>query len=124
MSFAAQSLDAAPPGASVRFRLAVHIAQAVLAVPGVVALDPGRSGLDVTAERAGRISGVRCTAGPSGGYDVTVRLVSALVALEPLGVAVRAAAASAAALVGVTLERVDVHVADVVATPVPVAVGP
>jgi pimeloyl-ACP methyl ester carboxylesterase len=105
---------ATTPGESERVRLARATRDAALRVPGVVGADAGALGGFMTAAGDGeRLEGVTCVAAPGGGYDVSLRLVCDLVALQPLGERVRAAAGKAAAKAGITLGSVSVHVAEI-----------
>lgn len=98
---------------SARLRLARLAYVTALGVPGVVGTDTGQGGRIVTQERDVRVDGVLCVAAPGGGYEVALRLVCGLVPLHPLADAVRSAVIGAAAVAGLPLERVDVHIATV-----------
>lgn len=101
------------PLASERFRLA-RLARAVaLGVPGVVGTDAGPVGLFVTESGGERVEGVMCVAAQDGGYDVSLRLVCALVPLMTLGERIRTALQSAARRAEIPLQSVNVHVAAV-----------
>lgn len=104
----------APPSVSERFRLATLAREAALLVPGVVDTDSGPLGLFVSVGGGRRLEGVVCSATKSGGYDVSLRLTCRMVPLLPLGEQVRAAVQSAALAAGTQLERVTVHVGDIV----------
>jgi hypothetical protein len=97
-----------------RFRLARVARDAALSVPGVVATDPGRTGMFVTLDGAGRVEGVICVAAPEGGYDLSLRLMCAFVSLPALGEAVKAAVRAAAAGSGLAAATVSVHIAEIV----------
>jgi hypothetical protein len=104
---------ATTPGESERVRLARAARDAALRVPGVVGADAGPLGAFMTGAGDGeRLEGVTCVAAPGDGYDVSLRLVCALVALQPLGERVRAAVGKAAASARIKLESVSVHVAE------------
>ncbi len=111
------SLSADPepglPGAagSERFRLARLARDAALRVPGVIGTDIGPMGSFITAGGGERLEGVICAATRDGGYEVSLRLVCALVPLPALGELVKHAVTRSASLAGIPLDRVDVHVA-------------
>lgn len=109
---ASQRVDPAS-AASARMQLAQLAYVTALGVPGVARTDAGEGGLIATQERDVRIDGVLCVAAPGGGYEVALRLVCGLVPLHPLAAAVRAAVIRAAAVAGLPLDRVDVHIAAV-----------
>lgn len=102
-----------PQVGSERFGLARLAREATLRVPGVVRTDPGPTGLFVTVGGGERLEGVRCVATKEGGYEISLRLVCALVPLPQLGDRVKAAVLSTAAKAGIALESVSVHVAAV-----------
>lgn len=102
------------PIPSERFRLARLAREASLRVPGVLATDTGPMGLFITVGGGQRLEGVVCVAA-EGGYEVSLRLVCALVPLPQLGEQVTAAVTSSAARAGIPLESVSVHVAAVAA---------
>jgi hypothetical protein len=96
-----------------RVRLARAARWAVLSVPGVRGTDAGPAGMFVTGAGDGeRLEGITCVAAPEGGYEVSLRLTAALVALYPLGERVRAAVREVASQAGVELATVSVHFAD------------
>lgn len=100
-------------GDSERIRLARAARAAALGVPGVLGAIAGPLGAVVTETSAGdRLEGVSCVAAPTGGYDVSLRLVCSLVALHPLGDAVRGAVMRAAAIAGLRVQGVSVHFAE------------
>jgi len=105
--------------ASERFRLARLARGAALGVPGALGTDVGPAGLFITESGGERLEGVMCVATKSGGYDVSLRLVCALVPLLPLGERVRTAVESGAARAGIGLDSVSVHVAAVAGIEVP-----
>lgn len=118
MSVAGGPAGASPPvgpasAESARMRLARLAHVTALGVPGVIGTDAGEGGRIATHERDVRIDGVLCVAAPGGGYEVALRLVCGLVPLHPLAAAVRAAVIRAAAVAGLPLDRVDVHIATV-----------
>lgn len=102
------------PIPSERFRLARLARETALRVPGVVATDTGPMGLFITVGGGQRLEGVVCAAA-KGGYEVSLRLVCALVSLPQLGKEVTAAVTASAAQAGIPLECVNVHVAAVAA---------
>jgi hypothetical protein len=100
-------------GESDRIRLARVALTAALGMPGVLAAQAGPLGTPVTETSAGeRLEGVSCVAAPAGGYDVSLRIICGLVALQPLGERIRAAVMRAAAIAGITVQSVSVHFAD------------
>ncbi len=100
-----------PADGSERFRLARLAREAALRVPGVVTTDTGPMGLFVTVGGGERLEGVICAATPEGGYEVSLRLVCELVPLLALGEQVKHAVTRTAALSGIGLASIDVHVA-------------
>lgn len=105
----------AAPVASERFRLARLARDAALRVPGVVGTDTGRIGMFLTVGGGERLEGVLCVAAKNGGYEVTLRLVCALVPLLELSEQVKAAVRRTAARAGIVLESVSVVVAELAA---------
>jgi hypothetical protein len=105
---------AAPsPDRSERARLARLARAAALLVPGVVGTDPGSTGLCFTASGGERVDGVTCVAAGAGGYEVSLCLVCRLVALRALGDQVSAAVRRAAAVAGIAVDVIHVHVVDI-----------
>lgn len=102
------------PIPSERFRLARLAREASLRVPGVVGTDTGPMGLFITVGGGQRLEGVVCVSA-KGGYEVSLRLVCALVPLPPLAEQVTAAVTASAAEAGLPLESVSLHVAAVAA---------
>jgi hypothetical protein len=98
---------------SERVRLARLARDAALRVPGVMTTDAGPIGMFITVGGGERLEGVTCVATNSGAYEVTLRLVCALVPLVPLGERIKALVASTAAKAGIELESVSVQVAAV-----------
>jgi hypothetical protein len=88
---------------------------AALRVPGVMRTDAGPDGRWITAGGGERIEGVTCTAATDGGYEVSLRLVCAIVPLPRLADQVRRAVAADAARRRIAVAKVCVHVADLVA---------
>ncbi len=86
---------------------------AALAVDGVLGLDAGPTELFMTAGGGVRVGGVRSVAAPEGGFEVTLRLVCALVPLPALADRVREAVTRHITGVGDELQSVTVVVADV-----------
>lgn len=105
---------APPPTPRVAFATAAR--QAVLAVPGVVALDPPPPG----SGRHETVPGLTVLPQAGGAHRVGVRLTAALVPLLPLAEAVRGAVHGAAFATGVPVGAVDVTV-ERLAAPVPEA---
>lgn len=105
----------AAPIASERSRLARLARDAALRVPGVVGTDTGPIGLFITVGGGERLEGVLCVAAKNGGYDVTLRLVCALVPLLELSEQVKAAVNQTAGRAGIPLESVSVYVAELAA---------
>jgi hypothetical protein len=100
-------------GESDRVRLAGVALTAALGVPGVLAAQTDPLGTRVTETSAGeRLEGVSCVAAPGVGYDVLLRLICGLVALQPLGERIRAAVMRAAAIAGITVQSVSVYFAE------------
>jgi hypothetical protein len=106
-----QPVNMPPVAGSERFRLARLARDAALRVPGVLGTDTGPMGLFVTVDGGQRVEGVMCMATSGDGYEVSLRLVCALVPLLTLGELVRTAVRRTAALAGIELESVSVHVA-------------
>jgi len=106
-----QTVNTSTAVGSERFRLARLTRDAALRVPGVLDTDTGPMGLFVTVDGAQRVEGVMCMATSGDGYEVSLRLVCALVPLLALGELVRAAVRRTAAVAGIELESVSVHVA-------------
>ena len=104
-----------PASASVRLHLAAVARAAALATRGVVGLEAGPAGMSMTASAGLRVDGVVCVALPDGRYQVSVHLVAGMVALHPLGDAVRARVERDVAVVGLAdrLGPVDIAVEDV-----------
>lgn len=98
-----------------RLRLAALASAAALATRGVVGLDAGRTGMQVTASAGLRVDGVVCTALGDGRYHMSVHLVAGMVALRPLADSVRTRVAREVALAGLAdrLGPVDIAVEDV-----------
>lgn len=59
-----------------------------------------------------RLEGITCVAAPEGGYEVSLRVTAALVALYPLGQRVRVAVRRVANHAEIELASVSVHFAD------------
>ncbi|MFZ0385953.1 MAG: hypothetical protein WAL22_09835 [Solirubrobacteraceae bacterium] len=77
-------------------------------------MDAGPAGTFVTGAGDGeRLVGVTCIATVDGGYEVSLSLVVALVALEPLAQRARAAVVRVASFAGIQLTDVSIHFADV-----------
>jgi hypothetical protein len=93
--------------------------EAALRVPGVVGTDTGQIGMFVTVGGGERLEGVLCVATRTGGYEVTLRLVCALVPLIELSAQVRAAVSRTAVRAGIPLESVSVVVAELAAAEKP-----
>ena len=105
--------DTLPQGASERMRLARLALAAALRVPGVIRTDGGPGGRFVSAGDGERVPGVICAAAADGGYEVSLRLVCALVPLQHVSEQARTAVVAAAAMAGIRVTSVDVQVADV-----------
>lgn len=100
---------------SPRVRLAQLARETALATPGVVELDSGPTGTAATVGGGTRVAGVTCAVAPDGGYDVSLRLVCALVDLPALAQRVRAAIGEAAAAVaGPRPSTISIEIVDVV----------
>jgi hypothetical protein len=104
-----------PASASLRLRLAALVRAAALSTPGVVGVDPGRMGVQMTASDGLRVDGVVCAALPGGRYHAAVHLVAAMVPLRPLADAVRARVQRDVTIAGLAerLGPVDIVVEDV-----------
>jgi hypothetical protein len=102
-------------GPSPRLRLARAARDTALRVGGVLALDSGDDGRFAVVSGDERIEGVLCVATATGGYDVALRLVCALVPLIELGERVRAQVRETATAAGLSLATISVHVAGVAA---------
>ncbi len=100
-------------GGSQRTRLARLARAAAFGVPGVVATDAGPAGTCVTVAGGERVEGVSCIAVDEGGYEVSLRLICAPVALPALGDEVRRAIVRAAASDRFAVTIVNVHVAGI-----------
>ena len=72
-------------------RLAQMAHDAALRVSGVIRTDVGPAGLFVSVGDGQRVEGVICTADRDGGYAISLRLVCALMPLQPIAEQVRAA---------------------------------
>jgi uncharacterized alkaline shock family protein YloU len=103
---------------SERFELAVLARAAVLGVPGVLGTTSGPTGLISTVDGRARVEGVLCTAVRDGGYDLTLSLVCDLRPLHALAERVKTHVRGAVTRSGLQVQRIDVHVADVV-SPLP-----
>ena len=97
---------------SERFRLARLARDAALRVSGVVATDPGPTGMFVTVDGGTRLEGVLCVATKGGSYEITLRLICRLVPLLGLSEQVKAAVRRSADVAGLPVESVSVHVAE------------
>ena len=106
-----QTTDASVP--SDRVRAAQLAREAALATPGVLRLDAGTTGLITTVGGGVKVPGVTSAMAPEGGFDVSVHLVCALVALPPVAEAVRRAVHTLTDGAGIALAGVNVVVADV-----------
>jgi hypothetical protein len=98
---------------SERVRLAALAREVAMRVPGVVGTDPGAAGFYVTMAGQQRLEGVRCVASARGGYEVSLRLVCALVPLPALAAAVRSRVLTTASRAGLPVRAVSVHIAGV-----------
>ena len=101
-----------------RVRLARGARQAALAIRGVRAMDAGVAGTFMTEAGDGeRLEGVTCITAPEGGYEVCLRLIVGLVALQPLAERVRAAVVRVARFAGIELASVNVDLVDLAGEP-------
>ena len=98
---------------SARVRLAQLAHDAALLLDGVRSLDTGTAGTFLTAGGGARVPGVVATVAPEGGYDVSLRLVCALVPLPALTDRVRDAVHIIAAEAGLAVQTVTILVTDV-----------
>ena len=107
---------AVPPPAATsteRVRLAI-LAQAVaLRMPGVVGMDSGTAGLHATLAGDQRLEGVRCVATAGDGYEISLRLICALVPLPSLAAIVRSRVVNAAIRAGLPVSAVSIQIAGV-----------
>jgi hypothetical protein len=94
-------------------RLAQMAHDAALAVSGVVRTDVGPAGLFVSVGDGRRVEGVICAADRDGGYAISLRLVCALMPLQPIAEQVRAAVTAAGSAAAIRVVSVNVAVADV-----------
>jgi hypothetical protein len=104
-----------PSGPSDRVRLTRAAREATLRVPGVVATDTGPMGLYVTVADGERLEGIVCAAATGGGYDISVRVIAALVSLPDLSERIIAAITRAAGRIGVPCSSVSIHFVDLLA---------
>lgn len=98
---------------SERMRLAQMAHDAALRVSGVIRTDVGPAGLFVSVGDGRRVEGVICTADRDGGYAISLRIVCALMPLQPIAEQVRAAVTAAGSAVLTHVSSVNVAVADV-----------
>jgi hypothetical protein len=107
------STSRAPRRSSPRMRLARMAHDVAMRTRGVLRTDVGPGGRFVSAGDGQRVEGVTCVAATDGGYEISIRLVCALMALEPIAEHVRTVVGAKAAAAGIHVTRVDVQVADV-----------
>ena len=98
---------------SPRLRLARLARDAALSVPGVVRMDAGPDGVFAVVSGSERVDGVLCAATAEEGFDLSLRIVCALVPLPALGARVRDGVRARAAAAGLPAVSVTVHVANV-----------
>jgi hypothetical protein len=117
---ATPSVDRAPvravkqPGgtSSERVRLAILAHAVALRVPGVVGTDSWTAGLHVTLAGDQRLEGVRCVVASAGhSYEVSLRLICALVSLPALAAVVRSRVVNAATRAGLPVDAVSIQIA-------------
>ena len=101
------------PGPSDRVRLAQLSAQAAVHVDGVAGLDSGPAGVFSTVGGTTRVGGVTCASAPGGGYDVSLRLVCALVDLHAVADRVRDAVQTIGAEANIEVAAISIVIADV-----------
>jgi hypothetical protein len=103
---------AAQPGAnsSERVRLAILAHAVALRVPGVVGTDSGTAGFHATLAGGQRLEGVRCVASAEHGYEVSLRLICALVPLPSLAAIVRSRVLAAATRAGLPVDAVSIQI--------------
>jgi uncharacterized alkaline shock family protein YloU len=94
-------------------RLARMAHEVAMRTRGVVRTDGGPGGLVVSVGDGERVEGVTCVAATDGGYEVSLRLVCALMPLEPIAEQVRTAICAKAVTAGIHVSSVNVQVADV-----------
>ena len=80
---------------------------------GVVRTDVGPGGLFVSVGDGQRVEGVTCVAATDGGYEISLRLVCALMPLAPIAEQVRTVIGAKALMAGMQVASVNVQVADV-----------
>lgn len=96
-------------------RLAHMARDVAMRTPGVVRTDVGPGGLFVSVGDGQRVEGVTCVAATDGGYEISLRLVCALMPLEPIAEQVRTGIGARAVTAGIPVSSVNVQVADVAA---------
>jgi hypothetical protein len=74
-------------------------------------MDSGTAGLHVTLAGDQRLEGVRCVASAGHGYEVSLRLVCALVSLPSLAAVVRSRVLTAATRAGLPVDGVSIQIA-------------
>jgi hypothetical protein len=99
--------------ASPRLQLARLARFAALGTSGVLDADSGPGGHFVTVSHDERVGGVTCIAVGDSGYEVSLRLVCALVPLSAVARAVCARVTAAAVRSGLPLARVNVDVVEI-----------
>jgi hypothetical protein len=94
-------------------RLARMAHEVAMRTRGVVRTDGGPGGRFVSVGDGERVEGVTCVASTDGGYEISLRLVCALMPLEPIAEQVRTVIGAQAAVAGIHVTGVDVQVVDV-----------
>jgi hypothetical protein len=107
------STSAQPRASSPRMRLARMAHDVAMRTRGVVRSDIGPGGLFVSVGDGERVEGVTCVAATDGGYEISLRLVCALVPLQPIAEQVRTVVGAKALTAGIHVVSVNVQVADV-----------
>jgi hypothetical protein len=107
------STSAAPHASSPRMRLARMAHDVAMRTRGVVRPDVGPGGLFVSVGDGQRVEGVICVAAPDGGYEISLRLVCALMPLQPIAEQVRTVVGAKAITAGIHVTSVNVQVAEV-----------
>jgi hypothetical protein len=107
------STSAAPRASSPRIRLARMAHDVAMRTRGVVRTDVGPEGLFVSVGDGQRVEGVICVAAMDGGYEISLRLVCALMPLQPIAEQVRTVVGAKAVIAGIHVTSVNVQVADV-----------
>jgi hypothetical protein len=107
------STSAAPRRSSPRMLLASMTYDVAMRTRGVVRTDVGPGGLFVCVGDGQRVEGVTCVAAADGGYEISLRLVCALMPLQPIAEQVRTVVGARAVAAGIHVTSVNVQITDV-----------